>query len=681
MRALIILILFSAPALLRAADWPVYKGNLYFTANNDEIIVKNNNLKWLFKAKSRVANPVVSDGRIYFTDLKKNLYCIDEESGSVLWMHNLLNMSEQFSSHSRVPGKIKYPLIKDRYLIITQGKVIYVFNKITGRIIWARTGLRRGTETQHTARVDGIYADPTVHEDSIFFGTRKSFMSRSIRNGRLKWHNDNINSWSGFPAYYDKFIFTQSMNYSTGSYRIYCLDRKTGRAIWSRELPKPMKIFSPVIYRDRVYIAINRSLKAFKLKDGSPVFSREYKELISSHPSFSDREIIFTLGNRKLVAADPENGNLKPIAQTDAPSSIKFALIRDIVYAASTYYKVINNRKVPYTELNAIVRGEKQGLLFNFKPPFAGGPGQLAAENGNLYLPAGEFLYAIGTHYQTEIKEDDNGYYIEKENEKGDIVREELPLITADERPSDNSNWINDLQNPDGWPDEHGDAGKTDTGKNDITTENDTGKDEEKLKLRDHEITVTDEKGNPVRATVEITHRNRDGRVIWQKNFTIGPSETVRIPDKDNVDILVHRDRFAPARSGVDRKNRKSSFKLQRLVPGSSFTIENINFEKNKSYLTRESKPVLNKLVDILQKYRAMQLQIIGHTDSSGSKAYNQTLSEKRAESVRDFLIKSGISPERLTTAGRGESRPLAENTSAEGRAANRRTEFKIIRN
>ena len=67
-----------------ASDWPIYKGNIYYTGNNDEITVKNNNLKWLFQASDMIYNPIVSDGMIYFVDIKKNVYCLDENSGKLL---------------------------------------------------------------------------------------------------------------------------------------------------------------------------------------------------------------------------------------------------------------------------------------------------------------------------------------------------------------------------------------------------------------------------------------------------------------------------------------------------------------------------------------------------------------------------------------------------------------------
>ena len=68
-RSLFSLMLFVCfTSFLYGSDWPIYKGNIYFTGNNDEIVIKNNNLKWLFQADEQVYNPIVSDGRIYFVD-------------------------------------------------------------------------------------------------------------------------------------------------------------------------------------------------------------------------------------------------------------------------------------------------------------------------------------------------------------------------------------------------------------------------------------------------------------------------------------------------------------------------------------------------------------------------------------------------------------------------------------
>ncbi len=75
-----------------------------------------------------------------------------------------------------------------------------------------------------------------------------------------------------------------------------------------------------------------------------------------------------------------------------------------------------------------------------------------------------------------------------------------------------------------------------------------------------------------------------------------------------------------------------------------------------------------------------VSIKVIGHTDSKGSDAYNQALSERRASSVAAYLLSQGLAPNKLTSEGRGESEPVADNASDEGRAENRRVELHINR-
>ena len=75
-----------------------------------------------------------------------------------------------------------------------------------------------------------------------------------------------------------------------------------------------------------------------------------------------------------------------------------------------------------------------------------------------------------------------------------------------------------------------------------------------------------------------------------------------------------------------------------------------------------------------------VSIKVVGHTDSQGSDAYNQKLSERRASSVAAFLLSNGLAPEKLTSQGLGESQPVADNSTEEGRAQNRRVELQIGR-
>ena len=122
---------------------------------------------------------------------------------------------------------------------------------------------------------------------------------------------------------------------------------------------------------------------------------------------------------------------------------------------------------------------------------------------------------------------------------------------------------------------------------------------------------------------------------------------------------------------------------MMRLSPievGSVVRLNNIFFEFAKAVLLPESFPELDRTADFLKSNSSIVIEIGGHTDDSGSEITNQKLSEKRAQSVATYLISKGVDTKRMTVVGYGELRPVAFNTDEEGRAMNRRVEFKIMK-
>lgn len=105
-----------------------------------------------------------------------------------------------------------------------------------------------------------------------------------------------------------------------------------------------------------------------------------------------------------------------------------------------------------------------------------------------------------------------------------------------------------------------------------------------------------------------------------------------------------------------------------------------VNFEFNSANLTKESFPILLNALQILADNPEMNVEIVGHTDNIGSDQYNQKLSLRRAETVRNYLVANGISSDRLEVKGMGESDPIADNATVEGRTLNRRIEFRVKR-
>jgi outer membrane protein OmpA-like peptidoglycan-associated protein len=104
-----------------------------------------------------------------------------------------------------------------------------------------------------------------------------------------------------------------------------------------------------------------------------------------------------------------------------------------------------------------------------------------------------------------------------------------------------------------------------------------------------------------------------------------------------------------------------------------------ITFAFNDATVQPQFRPTLDQVADVLAQYNQTYVDVYGHTDSVGTDSYNQTLSERRATAVADYLVGRRVEQARLGVRGYGETQPIASNDSEDGRAANRRVEIKIV--
>ena len=112
-----------------------------------------------------------------------------------------------------------------------------------------------------------------------------------------------------------------------------------------------------------------------------------------------------------------------------------------------------------------------------------------------------------------------------------------------------------------------------------------------------------------------------------------------------------------------------------------SITLEGVTFDYNSANLIAGSLSVLDDVADGLKKHPRLKVELQGHTDSKGPDAYNLTLSQKRADAVRAYLLKDGVPATQITAKGYGEGQPIADNTTDAGRAKNRRVVMFVIDN
>ncbi|MDN5782240.1 MAG: OmpA family protein, partial [Luteimonas sp.] len=125
------------------------------------------------------------------------------------------------------------------------------------------------------------------------------------------------------------------------------------------------------------------------------------------------------------------------------------------------------------------------------------------------------------------------------------------------------------------------------------------------------------------------------------------------------------------AGTGVDVVRNGDNITLN--MPGS------VTFAFDKSEVQPQFYPVLDNVAGTLQQYNQTIIEVAGHTDSVGSDAYNQQLSQKRADAVASYLNSRGIMRDRMITVGAGETRPVASNDTDAGRASNRRVEITLV--
>jgi len=197
---------------------------------------------------------------------------------------------------------------------------------------------------------------------------------------------------------------------------------------------------------------------------------------------------------------------------------------------------------------------------------------------------------------------------------------------------------------------------------------------------------VFDAKTNePLEAILNLIDNEKNVILASFKSNAATGKYLVTLPSGKNYGIAVQRDGYLfhsenfnlPA--DADYQEVTKDIPLKKIEIGNAIVLKNIFFDFDKATLRPESFNELDRLVQLLTENPNIKVEISAHTDSKGSDEYNMKLSQKRAESVVNYLIGKGIAPSRLIAKGYGETQPIDTNDTEEGRQNNRRVEFKIV--
>lgn len=159
-------------------------------------------------------------------------------------------------------------------------------------------------------------------------------------------------------------------------------------------------------------------------------------------------------------------------------------------------------------------------------------------------------------------------------------------------------------------------------------------------------------------------------------HFGVRAEAQGKISENQNLDLT-----SVTADQVIDHKDfNMETIKVAEVQENTTIVLNNVFFDFDKAVLKPESFPELNRIINLMKERDALQIEIAGHTDSTGDEAYNLSLSERRAKAVIDYLSDNGIAKDRLNAVFFGETKPVAANDSIEGRKKNRRVEFRILK-
>ena len=175
-----------------------------------------------------------------------------------------------------------------------------------------------------------------------------------------------------------------------------------------------------------------------------------------------------------------------------------------------------------------------------------------------------------------------------------------------------------------------------------------------------------------IRPEPKVVETKKPAAIVSQPKRVSGPETFIPAnTDLDNDGVHNSRDKCPATKENTPVD--KNGCKLPKII-----SLEGVRFATGSDKLIGNSTGILDSVAKRLIEYNRVKIEVSGHTDSQGTDAINQTLSYKRAQAVKSYLIKKGIPAASLTAKGYGESQPVADNDTPQGRAANRRVDLNL---
>jgi outer membrane protein OmpA-like peptidoglycan-associated protein/outer membrane protein assembly factor BamB len=512
--------------------------------------------------------------------------------------------------------------VYEGYVYLPAGRFLYCIEEETGKVIWGRRDPSFG-----------FYGTPTIAAGKIFYGNRKGFYSRELQNGHIVWENMEIYTYGGFPSYWNGMVYTVSKEFQKES----------------------------------------------------------FDAAIASNAVFSQGIIFLSLTDGRILKVDPENGDYMHVY--NAPFGTQFAVVGSYLFIP------VKGGKGALVTVDA-----ENGSTVNRIPTAEGEPSALTISKGIVFLPAENTLFAIGDgRLLAAYSPRERSTQPPERGSAGEITKSRTPETFAPYgsgagAPSTGEAGVSPGQVPQSVAGvtSQEEAGKGEQAESqiatarapedvgDTTTQAEPGAGSETAVIRGE--LIDRDSGKPLSGTVESTTELENGDVIKKEEPIREGKFKIEVPKKGQTDLIFSSPGYTfqtitlPDEKAIDDLSLEPiELSLSRVKRGAKLSFESIQFRFGSANLEQSSLGTLDKMLGMLKENLSVKIEIAGHTDSTGPEEVNQTLSELRAEAVAHWLIMNGISSKRIVTKGYGESKPVADNETEEGRRKNRRTEVRIL--
>lgn len=499
---------------------------------------------------------------------------------------------------------------------------------------------------------------PVPLDDTVLLGGLDGKLRRlSLADGRILWTAD-----CGAPLTHSAVHDGRRIAVTAGR-TLLCLDAASGSVLWSRTDPRHHIYIHPLIAGHRVLYGTRKKLSCLVLSNGALLWENERPELYGASMTVQGDTLVlqssdYATRTFTVEAYDIRNG--QPVWQH--PLSRQGPIFTPVIYQGRVYTAAGNSVVCLDLRTGARIWSRDLPAPAGSETTFSSGRLVLATDEGTVHI-----LDPADGHTLKLIPLSPGRIFFA-------AVGEELIVLES-------ATGVLWKAGPEGPPQPLFRTGRPGSGQRFVVHDRAVllALNTNLWCLGEPRITsprppagrllsgrITDPQGHPLRAELILPSGRR---LPVEGDFSVPLEPSVTDLTVTAADHLATNILLGPT-------NRRVEVALRPARRESRFTLRTILFDYNSSTLRPESIPVLDSLRDHLLNDPSRRLVIRGHTDSVGSDEFNLRLSLRRAERVREYLVKNGVLESRLEIQGAGEAEPVADNSTEEGRRLNRRIEF-----